>query len=469
MTLDELRSTLPENQQHLLQFWESLSSEEQTELAEQIGKIDFSQLAELFAKAASDDTPWGELADKAVSPPAVTLKDMQSSDLIAKAKAAGEAAMRNGEVGFILVAGGQGTRLGFDLPKGMYPIGPLSGRTLFQMMMDLVKARSTHYGAPIPVYLMTSPATDEATRRHADEEKYFGLADRQLQIFCQGTMPAVDDQSGQCLLKSRSELFLSPDGHGGLLKAFTQSNCLKDASDRGLKYLFYCQVDNPLAQICDPVFIGLHILEKSHLTSQVVRKNDPLQRVGNVVDVDGRVQIIEYSDLPEKNARQTTDDGSLKFWAGSIAVHVFNVDFLQSVAKQSEANDQLLPFHIAHKKVPYVDSDGNLVSPEKPNAFKFERFVFDLLPLAQKSIVVEVDPNEGFAAVKNAPPATSETAETTKAAIVAQHTRWLAAAGVPMAPGVKVEIHPAVAHDAESVKERLSQINPISEDTYLQP
>lgn len=463
----ELVDQLPENQQHLLQFWDELNADQQASLRQQIEAIDFAQLEELFQKAAADETPWGEMADRAQAPPAVTLDDLADPETIQQAREAGEAALRRGEVGFILVAGGQGTRLGFELPKGMYPIGPLSGRTLFQMMMDLVKARSKYYGADIPIYLMTSPATDTETIRHAREESNFGLAEDQLQIFCQGTMPAVDDQTGQCLLKSRDELFLSPDGHGGMLKAFAQHGCLERATARGLKYLFYCQVDNPLAQICDPVFIGLHILQQSQLTSQVVRKTDPLQRVGNVVEVDDRVMIIEYSDLPEKNAREVDAAGRLKFWAGSIAVHVFDVDFLSNVVEQSQQNDQLLPFHIAHKKVPHLDSTGKEIAPEDPNAFKFERFVFDLLPLAKKSIVVEVDPAEGFAAVKNAPPATTETAATTQAAIVAQHTRWLEAAGVNVKPGVKIEIHPAVAHDQEAVKRNLRDNDSVTQDTYF--
>lgn len=463
----DLVDQLPENQQHLLQYWDELTGDQQSTLHQQIEAIDFAQLAQLFQKAAADDKPWGEMADRAQSPPAVTLQDLANSETIEQAREAGEAALRRGEVGFILVAGGQGTRLGFELPKGMYPIGPLSGRTLFQMMMDLVKARSKYYGANIPIYLMTSPATDADTIRHAREENNFGLADDQLQIFCQGTMPAVDDQSGKCLLKNRGELFLSPDGHGGMLKAFAQHGCLERAEAQGLKYLFYCQVDNPLAQICDPVFIGLHILKQSQLTSQVVRKTDPLQRVGNVVEVDDRVMIIEYSDLPEKNAREVDSTGQLKFWAGSIAVHVFDVDFLSSVVEQSRQDDQLLPFHIAHKKVPHLDEQGCEIAPDGPNAFKFERFVFDLLPLAQKSIVVEVDPAEGFAAVKNAPPATTETAATTQAAIVAQHTRWLESAGVKVNPGVKVEIHPDIAHDAEAVKRNLGNQEAVTQDTYF--
>ncbi len=457
----------PYGQSHLLSFWDELSPQQQQHLEAEISSVDFAQLQTLHRKAAASDTPWAEMADRAVSPPAVTLEDWKDPARSQTAKDAGEKALKSGEVGFILVAGGQGTRLGFDKPKGMYPIGPISQRTLFQMMTDLVKARTQHYGKPIPLYLMTSPATHDDTKRHAHEESNFGLQDGDFQIFCQGTMPAVDHLTGNCLLKSKHELFLSPDGHGGLLKALTASNCLADAAQRGLKYLFYCQIDNPLAQICDPLLIGLHILEKSQVTSQVVRKHQPLQRVGNVVMIDNRVQIIEYSDLPEFNARQTTPDGSLKFWAGSIAVHVFDVSFLEHVATQIQSAEPLLPFHIAHKMVPYIDQTGQAVDPQQNNAFKFERFVFDLLPLAQRSIVVEVDPAEGFAAVKNAAPATTETAETTQAAIVAQHKRWLMAAGVKVAENVKVEIHPSLAHDADAVQAKLTQHAPISADTYL--
>lgn len=454
-------------QTHLLRFWKELSQTQRERLSSQLAEIDFEELKKLHRIAANDQTPWAELAARAKSPPAVTLADLQNPERRAQAKAAGEDALRRGEVGFILVAGGQGTRLGFNQPKGMYPIGPLSERTLFQMMTDLVKARGQNYGKNIPVYLMTSPATDFETRRHAAEQKNFGLAFNDFRIFCQGTMPAVDATTGRCLLKAKDELFLSPDGHGGLLKAFTHSGCLSDAANRGIKYLFYCQIDNPLAQICDPLLIGLHLVEQSQVTSQVIRKHDPLQRVGNVVELDGRVQIIEYSDLPEANARETTPEGNLKFWAGSIAVHVFDVAFLQDVAERMDADTDLLPFHIAHKKVPHIDENGRVVEPSEANAFKFEKFVFDLLPLAQRSIVVEVAAEDGFAAVKNAPPATFETAATTKAAILAQHRRWLQAAGVEVSEEASVEIHPSVAHDEDAVRNRLRGHAAILEDVYL--
>lgn len=450
-------------QSELVSRFRSLDSNAQKKLADQLDSIDFKQIQDLYSGVKESGHDYSDLATKAEPAPAVTLQDLKDEGLVAEAKKLGEDALKQGKVGFVLVAGGQGTRLGFDKPKGMYPIGPLSGRTLFQMMTDLLKARSDFYGKPIPLYLMTSPATDDMTRQHFGTQSNFGLAEDDFRIFCQGTMPAVDDQTGHVLFSDSESLFESPDGHGGMLKAFNESGCLSHAEDRGIEYLFYCQIDNPLAQICDPVLVGLHILRQSELTTQVVRKSEPLQRVGNVMKIDGRVQIVEYSDLPQDVAEIRNDDGSLKYWAGSIAVHVFDTQFLAKSAKQSGT----LPFHVAHKKVPYLSATGQRIQPEFPNAFKFEQFIFDLLPSAKRAIVVEVADEDGFAAVKNSSSATSETPETTKAAIVHQHRRWLTAAGIEVDKDAKVEIHPSAAHDLDSTIDKLKGYPPIHGDTYI--
>lgn len=455
-------------QGHLFQHLDRLNGAQRAEFLEQLASIDLGLIRRLYESAAKSQgtPPTHEHAPEA--PPAVTLADLADPDLRAEARAAGEEALRAGKVGMIMVAGGQGSRLGFDQPKGMFPIGPLSNRTLFEVMTDVLKARSRYYGQPIPLYLMTSPATDADTKKELKQKQDFGLGEGNLQVFCQGTMPAVDAATGHLLLDTPGELFLSPDGHGGMLQAFQESGCLADAMERGLEYLFYCQVDNPLAQICDPVLIGLHRLRQSQATTQVVRKLHPTQKVGNVVQVGHRLQVIEYSDLPLSMAEQRGSDGELKFWAGSIAIHVFSLEFLREATRQTLDEGAGLPFHIAKKKVPFVNEAGERIEPKEENAFKFERFIFDLLPMAERAIVVEVDPAEGFAAVKNAAGAASETAATTQAAMIAQHTRWLQAAGVDVAPGVKVEIHPELGWDAESVA-RLGDRLPaaITEDTYL--
>jgi UDP-N-acetylglucosamine/UDP-N-acetylgalactosamine diphosphorylase len=202
---------------------------------------------------------------------------------------------------------------------------------------------------------------------------------------------------------------------------------------------------------------------RSEMTTQVIRKSHPLQKVGNVVSIDGRVQIIEYSDLPERFARQTNPDGTLKLWAGSIAVHIFSADFLQRSSKNALA----LPFHRAHKKVPYIDRSGNRVEPQENNAIKFERFIFDLLPQARNAIVCEVDPAEGFSPVKNAPPATSETPQQARQAIISLHTKWLKSVGVDVADRTAVEINPLFAVDVQQLAEKAPQIRPVTEPQYF--
>ena len=372
-------------QGHLFRHLDRLSGAQRAAFMNQLASVDLELIQRLYESAAhsNGNTPTTEHSPEA--PPAVTLADLADPDLRAEARAAGEEALRAGKVGMIMVAGGQGSRLGFDQPKGMFPIGPLSNRTLFEVMTDVLKARSRYYGQPIPLYLMTSPATDADTKKELEQKHDFGLGAGNLQVFCQGTMPAVDAATGHLLLEEPGQLFLSPDGHGGMLQAFQDAGCLDDAVDRGLEYLFYCQVDNPLAQICDPVLIGLHRLRQSQATTQVVRKLHPTQKVGNVVQVGDRLQVIEYSDLPMSMAEQRGEDGELKFWAGSIAIHVFSLDFLRQAIRQTLHEGTGLPFHIAKKKVPFVNEAWERIEPTVENAYKFERFIFDLLPIAERA------------------------------------------------------------------------------------
>jgi UDP-N-acetylglucosamine/UDP-N-acetylgalactosamine diphosphorylase len=448
-------------QQHLIQFWEKISNSQRLQLADQIRSLDWTMLDSLD-DPSYQQTDWGQLAEQAESPPAITLSDYADRAIYSQACALGQAALAANKVGLILVAGGQGTRLGFDQPKGMFPLGPLSGRTLFQLLVDLLKARRAQFKSSIPLYVMTSPATHSATLDYFGQHQQLGLPADDLHFFTQGTMPAIDADR-KLILADRDQIFLSPDGHGGMLDALRKNQLLADIQSRGIEYLFYAQVDNPLVQLCDPALIGFHILRQSEMTTQVVRKQDPLQRVGNVVKIGDRLQIIEYSDLPETQARMRDARGELKLWAGSIAVHIFNTQFLLRCA----ADQRSLPFHRAWKKVPFIDPVGERVEPQEPNATKFEKFIFDLLPLAENALVCEVDPAEGFAAVKNAPPAKSETPEHSRQALMELHRRWLRSAAVEVSEGIKVEINPRFALSVEELKSKLPPGSVIREHTYF--
>lgn len=440
------------DQTQVMRFWDQLDTVERNRLAKQLAAIDLQQL-ETLVRGEDKSIDFTELAARAQAPPSVRADGSGAAWNPDEAIKRGEQALRGGKVAVLIVAGGQGTRLGFDQPKGMFPIGPVSNRTLFEIFADNLLAIEKRYGHAVPLFLMTSPATDAETIDYLKSNNFLGLSPDQVHVFCQGTMPAVDAKSGKLLLASKSSLALSPDGHGGTVAALSNSGALDKMSQRGIEHLFYAQVDNPLVRLCDPSLLGHHLMAGSEMTTQVIRKRYPTERVGNVVLVDGRVQIIEYSDLPESAAEATTDDGQLKLWAGNIAVHVFDVDFL----RRSAADPGRLPFHRANKKVPYIDDAGNLIEPDSPNAIKFERFIFDLLPSAENAFVVEGVPAEVFAPVKNADGATTDTPAAARQQISDLHRKWLEFAGIQVADTAQVEINANLALDAQEVAHAVSE------------
>ncbi len=447
---------------HLLRYWNQLSADERRHLASQIQSIDFQELADLFAGTEAT-IDWADLSRKAAPPAAIRLQEANPKFSKAEALECGERALRDGKIGMILVAGGQGTRLGFDLPKGMFCIGPISNRSLFAMHADSLRGAMRRFSVSIPLYVMTSPATDGPTREYFESHQHLGLKKEDLVVFCQGTMPAIDASAGKVLMESTSSIALSPDGHGGIVAALDRQGVLKSASDRGIEHFFYAQVDNPLVRACDPLLIGYHLLAKSQMTTQVVKKRFGQEKVGNVVSIDDKAHIIEYSDLAEAAANRINEDGELSLWAGNIAVHVLALDFLATSAK----NGVGLPFHRAKKAVPFLNERGVVEKALAPNAIKFERFVFDLLPLADRTMVVEGDAAEVFAPVKNAEGAPTDTPSAARNAILAQHRRWLEEAGVSVSPTVKVEINPNWALDAEEVRMRIQKPSSILVDTYF--
>ncbi|MBS0210253.1 MAG: UDPGP type 1 family protein [Planctomycetes bacterium] len=457
--LAKLRSV---GQDHALRFWSQFDEATRAQLVTQLEAIDFEQLGRLFHGAEVLDD-WGALASRAEPPAAIRLDGRGNRFTAAEAREKGAEALADGKLGAVLVAGGQGTRLGFDHPKGMYAIGPVSQASLFQILFEKLQAMSRRYNVRIPLYLMTSPATHDETAAYLASKHNFGLRADDVHLFCQGTMPAVDAVTGRVLLAEPGRLFASPDGHGGMLAALDRSGGLRDIRLRGIEDLFYFQVDNPLAQVCDPEFIGYHLLSLSELSTQVVAKQLPAEKVGNVVTVDGRMRIIEYSDLPASAGERRNAQGGLALWAGNTAIHVIDVAFLERVKN----DEHRLPFHRAHKAVPYVDETGKLVEPAQPNAIKFERFIFDLLPAAERAIVVEVEPGRAFAPVKNAPGSKVDSPELVQKQMLAQAREWLTTAGAQVAEATPVEISPLFAMDAEELKKKLVPGRRFDQATYL--
>jgi UDP-N-acetylglucosamine/UDP-N-acetylgalactosamine diphosphorylase len=455
-------------QTHVFRFWNELSDTERQLLVRQLESLDLERIAALWAsRQQAGHKPRGEsLADvarKAVPPASIVRlpQTSQARDEWERARKAGEELLRAGKVGAILVAGGQGTRLGFDKPKGMFPIGPVSHATLFRILAEQVLARSRRGGTPIPYFVMTSDATHSETVAFFNAHNFFGLPPGDVYFFEQGNMPAVDAATGKLLLADKGSLNTSPDGHGGLLAALAKAGLLDAMKERGIEFLHYHQVDNPTAIVCDPVFLGFHAECGAEMSIKVVAKRSASERMGVAVDVNGRTQIIEYSDLPTEVAAKTDDRGELLLWAGSTAIHVFSRSFLERVAQSETA----LPFHIAHKKVPYCNEQGQQIGPERENAYKFERFIFDALPAARRSLVLETDRAREFNPVKTA--TGDDSPDTAREALSRLYRGWLREAGAIVDDRMPVEISPLFALDADELRSKLQPRSRVTEPTFF--
>lgn len=435
-------------QQHLLAFWDELDDAQRTDLVQQVQDIDFDQLksltSDLHASADTSRSDRAELPDNLVAE-----ESEDNATQWAAARERGKEALAAGRVGAILVAGGQGTRLGFPHPKGMFPIGPVSNHTLFQILAEQLIARSQRCGHAIPYYVMTSDATHAETVACFEQNQNFGLGEEQVHFFKQGNMPAVDATTGNVLLSEKHSIAFSPDGHGGMLQALSTSGLLDKMEADGIDLLYYHQVDNPTAIVVDPAFIGFHLQYESELSTKVVRKVSPTEKMGVIVDVDGALQIIEYSELTPEQAARVDADGNWIFWAGNMAIHMFDRAFLK------RTSDAGLPFHLAKKNVPFIDANGTRQTPDDPsapNAIKFERFIFDALPLAKNALVVEANRPREFNPVKNREG--NDSPATTRSAMIRIAREWLEAAGQFVAADAVVEISPLAALCAADVKKQ---------------
>ena len=462
-------------QGHLFQFKGELDPEALSLFLRQLDGLDMDRIDDLVNRLVLGfESEPGATPDLArVQPVEVQRLPQTDAERVARRHAAerGEAALAAGEVAAVLVAGGQGTRLGFDGPKGTYPIGPVSGASLFQIHAEKLVALGRRYGAPIPLYIMTSPENHQATADFFEQHKNFGL--ETVRLFVQGQMPAVDSKTGKILLAEKGRLALSPDGHGGTITALGARpegggpSCLDEMRERGIRTIFYFQVDNPLVQICDPAYLGLHLNANAEISFKVVEKLRPEEKVGVVVGVDGHAEVIEYSDLPMELAERREPDGSLQLWAGSIAIHCFDREFLERLT----AGGGQLPFHRALKKVPFVDEDGQLVEPDAPNAVKFETFIFDALPLAKRWAIVETDRETEFEPLKNA--TGPDSPATVRQRLSDIFATWLEQSGaqilrrpdgsVPFA----IEISPLLALDASELKGKVEPGLVIDRPTLL--
>lgn len=448
-------------QEHLLRFWSELAPAEQQILVRQIEALDFAALPGWIEQYVRRK-PVFELPER-IEPPVWYPRDPNSPRRpydAARFRAIGEDLVRAGKVAAFCVAGGQGTRLGWDGPKGTYPATPITRKPLFQVFAEQLLAASRRWGRSIPLYVMTSPLNHEPTVAFFESHRFFGLNRADVMFFQQGVMPSFDRESGRILLADKGELALNPDGHGGSLRALHRSGAIDDMARRGIEHISYIQVDNPHVRVIDPLFLGLHAAAEDssgEMSSKMLPKTGPFEKLGNFCRVNGRTTIIEYSDLPDSLAEQRNEKGDLRFGAGSLAIHCLGVEFVKRL--NTAARGFALPFHRADKKVAHLDLDtGELIEPSEPNAVKLETFVFDALPLCESSIILETDRVEEFAPIKNL--SGVDSAESSRALQIERAARWLEAAGVMLARDGQgrctavIEISPLTALEAQDLRGR---------------
>ena len=447
-------------QEHVFKFWEELDKEKRKSLLDQLRTINFSHLQKLIDEHILKQQEEEKIPD--LQPlEVIPLPETEEQEASAgKARKAGEELLKQVRVAIFLVAGGQGTRLGYDGPKGCYHISPVKDKSIFQLHAEKIMAMQKRYGTILPWYIMTSRENDKQTRIFFEQHDYFGLKKDNVTFFQQGMIPSLTDE-GKLILCDKHKLFMNPDGHGGSILALEKSGALDDMKKRGIEQIFYFQVDNVLINMADPLFIGYHHLENAEMSSKVVAKTRPEEKVGVLGLTDGRMSVIEYSVLPEKLANERTSEGKLKFWAGNIAIHMISVDFVEKM----NLDEFSLPYYKAQKAIAYIDDHGKLIEPDAPNALKFEKFVFDALKKTTNSIVLEVRREEEFAPVKNNEGVDS--AMTGRQMMMDLHRSWLRDAGKDIPENVAVEISPLFALDREELREKIYKGAEIHEDLYF--
>jgi len=419
-------------QDHVLRYYDQLNDAQRKSLLTQIEGIDWPEVARLIETHVKQKPTWA-MPDHVE--PAPWYPHVPPDDLRPKydeARTLGEQLVRDGRVAAFTVAGGQGSRLGYDGPKGCYPATPIRGLPLFACFAEYLHNIQNRFGCVVPWYIMTSPINDQPTRAFFKEQDHFGLDPDHLMFFPQAMFPAIDRDCAKVLLEAKDSLALSPNGHGGSLKALWTSGAIADMKTRGIEHVSYVQVDNPLVRVVDPLFLGLHAIDKAQMSSKMLPKAYPKEKLGNFCLVNGKMTVIEYSNLPDELAEQRTSAGELRFRAGSIAIHAIRVDFIETL--NTAADGFALPWNRAEKKVAYYDeASGETKLPSEPNAVKLETFVFDALPFTDHSIIYETDRVDEFAPIKNADiegrievdsPASSKQLQSDRAG------RWLEANGV---------------------------------------
>jgi UDP-N-acetylglucosamine/UDP-N-acetylgalactosamine diphosphorylase len=410
------------DQTHLLKFYDKLSIEDKNRLLDQILNIDFELMASLY-KNTTKGNSYESIKDN-ITPIKSCAWESLSIEEKNNLHTLGMRLLASGKVAAVTVAGGQGTRLGHNGPKGTFSIGLPSGKSLFQLLCERLINLSEKNSKYIPWYIMTSEENHSTTINFFIRNDYFGYPKEDIFFFMQGQLPLIGED-GHILLSSPASINLGPNGNGGCFLALSESGALKDMRRRGIEWIQLCGIDNAAARIADPNFIGFTAASGKEAANKVVKKVSPDENIGVLCNKNNRPAVLEYFEVPKEIGHKTDKDGELLFGDGNIVNHVFALDFLEEKSKAA------LPYHAAHKKVNTIDEEGNISVADKPNSYKFELFMFDIFPLLEDIAALRVCREEEFTPVKNLKGIDS--AESAKSMLMNLHKQWLIKAGVPSA------------------------------------
>jgi len=388
MELEKVKALLAEHkQEHLLKYYDELDEVSKASLLKQIGETDFSVLKLLEEKNMEQKRGVIEPID------VCSMEEIEAhKDSFYKT---GVEAIKSCKVGAILLAGGQGSRLGFDKPKGMYNIGITKPLYIFEMIIKNLMDVVNETGAYIPLFVMTSEINHEDTVSFFEQMNYFGY-DKSYVWFFKQAMAVATDFEGKIYLEEKGRISMSPNGNGGWFVSFMKAGLLEVAKKMGVEWLNVFAVDNVLQKIADPYFVGAVIESKVVCGSKVVVKAEPKERVGAICLEDGKPSIVEYYELSDEMAFQTLPNGRLAYNYGVILNYLFDIDTLVRITRDS------LPLHVVKKKIPYIDDEGNSIKPSEPNGYKFEQLVLDMIHLMDNCLPYEVERGREFAPIKNA-------------------------------------------------------------------
>jgi len=409
MACHDLETRLKEfDQEHLMRFYNTLDDDQQIKLSNELNNVDFKKIARLYTKAKEDlNKPAVKKDDimEVLAPELRVEKETTDAETLKEWRTRGLKEMSENTVGVILMAGGQGTRLGFNHPKGMYNVGLPSNKTLYQIQAERIyklqqlAEEQTDQKSTIRWYIMTSESTLKDTKDYFESNSFFGLEPSAVVFFEQHQLPCLTFE-GKLILKTQGSLAKAPDGNGGLYTALKSAKVVDDMETNGVKHVFVYCVDNILVKVADPSFIGFCASKDLDASNKVIEKKEPNESVGVVCKCEEKFQVVEYSEISQETSEKRSDDGRLLFNDSNICIHYFNTRFLRKIV--NEHLDEM-PHHIAKKKIPFVDDKGVEVKPTSPNGMKLEKFVFDVFQFTDNFSVFLCKREEEFSPLKNGP------------------------------------------------------------------